>query len=262
MLTFPIPKFKNLNQIRATFRFILLISWGLISTIVLLFISVFSFFLPKKNKLGKFLAHKYFNLFLRGVHFFGGMKIHWHGEPPKSAHVMMGNHRSYVDAVVLPVSFPVVFVARHETKSWPMVGWGASLLGTIWVKRDKKESRRATRAAVRDRLGDGYGVVIFPEGTTAKGPELLPYHKGMFYTCAENSFPIAPAAIEFKDPDLAWVNREMFIPHAFRHFGMKKVEIHVSFGPSFSGTDAEQLLEDVRNWTQKECYRLRKEIDG
>ena len=59
----------------------------------------------------------------------------------------------------------------------------------------------------------------------------------MFYTCAENGFPIAPAAIEFKDPDLAWVNREMFIPHAFRHFGMKEVEIHVSFGPSFSGTD-------------------------
>ena len=36
----------------------------------------------------------------------------------------------------------------------------------------------------------------------------------------------------------------------------------LSFGPSFSGIDAEQLLEDVRNWTQEECYRLRKEIDG
>ena len=65
------------------------------------------------------------------------MKIHWHGEPPKSAHVMMGNHRSYVDAST-SVSFPVVFVARHETKSWPIVGWGASLLGTIWVKEIKE----------------------------------------------------------------------------------------------------------------------------
>ena len=136
---------------------------------------------------------------------------------------MMGNHRSYADAVVLPVSFPVVFVARHETKSWPIVGWGATLLGTIWVKRDKKESRRATRAALKDRLNDGYGVVIFPEGTTSTGPELLPYHKGMFYTCAENGFPIAPAAIEFEDPNIAWVNAEWFIPHAFRHFGKRRL---------------------------------------
>ena len=250
-----------MNFFRALFRFIALIIWALLTTITILIVLVFSTITGQRDKAGRSIAHRFFNIFLRGVHVLSGMEIHWHGSPPETPHVMMGNHRSYADAVVLPVSFPVVFVARHETKSWPIVGWGATLLGTIWVKRDKKESRRATRAALKDRLNDGYGVVIFPEGTTNVGPELLPYHKGMFYTCAENGFPIAPAAIEFEDPNIAWVNAEWFIPHAFRHFGKKRIVVHVGFGPSFKGTDAEKLLEDVRNWTQEECYRLRGILD-
>ena len=202
-----------------------------------------------------------FNVFLRVTHKILGMSITWHGDKPSSPHVVMANHRSYADAVVLPVSFPVVFVARHETKSWPIIGWGASVLGTIWVKRKIKESRRATRAAVKDRLENGYGIVIFPEGKTAVGPGLLEYHKGMFYSCAENDLPIAAAAIEFEDQNIAWVGNTWFIPHAFKHFGARRINIHVSFGPSFRNSDAEQLLTDVRDWTQAECLRLREILD-
>jgi len=223
---------------------------------------IFAFIIGKKDKAQRKSAHWFFNLYLKGVHVLAGIRITWHGKGPKDPHVIMGNHRSYVDAVVIPVSFPIVFVARHETKSWPIIGWGASLLGTIWVKRDKKESRRATREAVKDRLSNGYGVAIFPEGTTHKGPDLLPYHKGIFYTCAENGFPIVPTAIEYENSDIAWVDKEMFIPHALTHFGARKINVHVSFGPSMSNDDAEQLREDARNWTQTECLRLRAIIDG
>ena len=223
---------------------------------------IFAFIIGKKDKAQRKSAHWFFNLYLKGVHVLAGIRITWHGKGPKDPHVIMGNHRSYVDAVVIPVSFPIVFVARHETKSWPIIGWGASVLGTIWVKRDKKESRRATREAVKDRLSNGYGVAIFPEGTTNKGPDLLPYHKGIFYTCAENGFPIVPTAIEYENSDIAWVDKEMFIPHALTHFGARKINVHVSFGPSISNDDAEQLREDARNWTQTECLRLRAIIDG
>jgi 1-acyl-sn-glycerol-3-phosphate acyltransferase len=223
---------------------------------------IFAFIIGKKDKAQRKSAHWFFNLYLKGVHVLAGIRITWHGKGPKDPHVIMGNHRSYVDAVVVPVSFPIVFVARYETKSWPIIGWGASVLGTIWVKRDKKESRRATREAVKDRLSNGYGVAIFPEGTTHKGPDLLPYHKGIFYTCAENGFLIVPTAIEYENSDIAWVDKEMFIPHALTHFGARKINVHVSFGPSMSNDDAEQLREDARNWTQTECLRLRAIIDG
>ena len=250
-----------MNFLRALIRFIALTLWALTISLIIFITLTLAYFVGRRDKARRKVAHSFFNLFLRGVHLLSGLRIHWHGAPPEEPHVMMGNHRSYVDAVVLPVSFPVVFVARHETKSWPVVGWGATILGTIWVKRDSKESRTATRAAVKDRLKEGYGVVIFPEGTTNAADTLLPYRKGMFYTCAENDFPIAPAAIEFEDRGVAWASKEWFIPHAFRNFGKRRINVHVSFGPSFRGEDAEKLREDVMKWTQDECNKLRGILD-
>ena len=205
--------------------------------------------------------HKHFVAFVTRVQRIMGMRITWEGELPKHPAVVMGNHRSYVDAILFPVSFPVVYVARKETKSWPIIGWGATILGTIWVDRKSKDSRRATRQTVRDRLAEGMGIVIFPEGTTHRGPELLGYRPGMFYTCAEEGFPIVPVALEYKDPNIAWVGNTWFIPHAFHHFGAKHIDIAVRFGESVHMKDAEALRTHVRDWTQTQCLDLRKRLD-
>jgi|TARA_B110000879_G_scaffold166245_1_gene214867 1-acyl-sn-glycerol-3-phosphate acyltransferase len=250
-----------LKIIRVVVRIIAFFIWAISLSFSIFIILSAAYLLGRKDKARQKIAHKIFRLFLKGTHFIMGIRIHWSGNAPDEPSIVMGNHRSYLDAVVLPTSFPVVFVAKHETKAWPVIGWGATVIGTIWVKRDNKKSRTATRVAVKERFDNGYGVVIFPEGTTNKKPELLPYRKGIFYTCAENGFQIAPAAIEYKDPNIAWVGKEWFIPHAFRHFGAKYIDTYVSFGPTFKNNDAEQLIIDVRDWTQNECNRLRKAID-
>ena len=220
-----------------------------------------AFLMGRKEKARQKFAHKLFNFFLKITHIILGIRIHSSGKSPKEPSVIMGNHRSYIDSVVLPTSFPVVFVAKHEAKAWPIIGWGASVLGTIWVNRDKKESRKATRIAVKDRFDSGYGVIIFPEGTTNKSQELLPYRKGIFYSCAENGFQIAPVAIEYRNPDIAWVGG-WFITHTIRHLGARYIDAYVSFGPIFKNNDAEKLIVDVRSWTQRECNRLRGLIDS
>jgi len=206
--------------------------------------------------------HRRFKRFVRRVQFIMGLEVTWEGQFPNEPAVLMGNHRSYVDAVLFPVEFPVVYVGRVESKSWPVIGWGATLLGTIWVNRKDKDSRRATRAAVRDRLSEGMGIVIFPEGTTFKGPELLDYRPGMFYTCAEEGFPIVPVALEYRDPNIAWVDNVWFLPHAFNHFGAKKIEVTVRIGDAVKMTDAEGLRAHVRNWTEAQCLDLRKRYDN
>ncbi|MEY3010382.1 MAG: 1-acyl-sn-glycerol-3-phosphate acyltransferase [Bacteroidota bacterium] len=200
--------------------------------------------------------------FFRRIHRAMGMRITWDGEMPTEPCVLMGNHRSYVDAILFPVSFPVVYVARVETKSWPIIGWGANLIGTLWVDRKDKSSRRKTRQDVRDRLDAGMGIVIFPEGTTHKGPDLLPYRPGMFYTCAEEGFPIVPVAIEYKNQDIAWVGQDLFVPHAFHHFGAKTIDIRVRFGPTMTSSDPESLLHQVQSWTEGQCLQLREELDA
>lgn len=207
------------------------------------------------------LIHKHFLTFIGRVQVIMGIRIQYEGQTPNEPAVVMGNHRSYVDAILFPVQFPVVYVARRETKSWPIIGWGATLLGTIWVDRNSKDSRRQTRATVRQRLAEGMGVVIFPEGTTYRGPDLLEYRPGMFYTCAEEGFPIVPVALEYKDPNIAWVDKAWFIPHAFHHFGARHMDIAVRFGPVMRGEDAETLRSEVMAWTQNACLELRAKLD-
>lgn len=206
--------------------------------------------------------HRRFVAFVKHVQRIMGVRIQWEGQFPSEPAVLMGNHRSYVDAILFPVGFPVVYVGRVESKSWPIIGWGASLLGTIWVDRKSKDSRRATRAAVRNRLQEGMGIVIFPEGTTYKGPELLEYRPGMFYTCAEEGFPIVPVALEYRDPNIAWVDQAWFVPHAFHHFGAKHIDVAVRIGEAVTMTDAEALRAHVHGWTEAQVLDLRSRFDA
>lgn len=208
------------------------------------------------------VIHRRFLKFITHVHRLMGIRVDWRGEAPMESSVFMGNHRSYVDAILMPAKNPVVFVARLETKKWPVIGWGATAIGTIWVDRKNQESRKATRVAVRDRLNRGQGICIFPEGMTHEGPDLKTYHPGMFYLCADGGFPITPVAIEYADPKIAWVGNEWFIPHAFRHFGKRHLDVIVEFGPTQTFTEGSVGLATIRNWTEETVLRLRKELDS
>ena len=206
--------------------------------------------------------HDLFLKFVSSVHRLMGIRVIQEGELPEEASILMGNHRSYVDAILIPAKRPVAFVARIESRSWPIIGWSANTLYTIWVDRKSKESRKDTREQVKQRLKEGFGIVIFPEGTTHKGPELLEYRPSMFYISAEGGFPITPIAIEYRDADIAWVDQQMFIPHAWKHFTKKHMDIRVSIGKTIRGTDGQALLDEAHHWTQQEVYRLRKLWDS
>ena len=209
------------------------------------------------NRLHGVLLH-----YIRNVHRLMGIRVEVKGELPSEPSIYMGNHRSYVDAVLVPAKHPVVFVARSESKNWPIIGWGASLLGTIWVNRKDPSSRKNTREAVKDRLRNGLGIIIFPEGKTHIGPDVLEYRPGMFYISAKGSFPITPIALEYKDPSIAWVGQSKFIPHAWKHFGARHIDVKVSIGKTLTGSDGSELLKATWEWTEKEVLKLRNEWDS
>lgn len=251
-----------MRPVRAFVRILLFLTLSLF-TIGRLLLAFVIFRIQGQSEANKrAFIHRRFVAFVKQVQRIMGVRIQWEGQFPSEPAVLMGNHRSYVDAILFPVGFPVVYVGRVESKSWPIIGWGASLLGTIWVDRKSKDSRRATRAAVRNRLQEGMGIVIFPEGTTYKGPELLEYRPGMFYTCAEEGFPIVPVALEYRDPNIAWVDQAWFIPHAFHHFGAKHIDVAVRIGEAVTMTDAEALRAHVHGWTEAQVLDLRSRFDA
>jgi 1-acyl-sn-glycerol-3-phosphate acyltransferase len=191
-----------------------------------------------------------------------GVRLEVRGELPNHASILVPNHRSYVDVALLPSPHPMVFVAKAEVRKWPMIGFGANLLRTIWVDRSSVESRRNTRAEVKKRIENDLAVVIFPEGTTHVGPDILPYKMGMFKMCADGGFPMTPIAMEYRNSDIAWVGDDLFIPHFIRVFGRRYIDIKVRFGPVMRGNDAEDLHKRVTEWTAKNLLEMRAEWDA
>ena len=206
-------------------------------------------------------SHAVFLRFIGAVKRLMGIRVHTEGALPEGPSLIMGNHRSYVDAVLIPSKHPVVFVARSESRNWPIIGPGATALHTIWVDRKDRNSRRETRETVRKRLQEGMSIILFPEGTTYLGPELGPYRPSMFVIAAEAGIPITPVAIEYQDPSIAWVGDSWFIPHAWKHFGKPYIDVTVRFGETFTGIDPDVMRENMRNWTQAQVLDIRAQYD-
>ncbi|MEO1451206.1 MAG: lysophospholipid acyltransferase family protein, partial [Bacteroidota bacterium] len=185
------------------------------------------------------------------------IQIEQSGTVPHEGALLMGNHRSYIDIAIFPYFRPCSVVAKKSIHSWPFIGWGGDLVNCLWVDRRSPESRRKTRQEMRERLKAGKSMVIFPEGTTTKAPELLPLRPGMFFTAAEEGFPIVPVALEYRHADDAWIGKDLFIPHFIQCFGKEKTEVRVRFGPVMYGEEGEAFRGEVEKWMKDTLAELR-----
>jgi 1-acyl-sn-glycerol-3-phosphate acyltransferase len=234
----------------------------LFSFIVLAKLGTISALSRKLTGAGHVELYKPYTWFCRNIHRFSGIRVTVEGELPNHACVLVANHRSYIDAVMVPSPYPLVFVAKAEVKHWPLIGWGGNALRTIWVKRSDPESRKTTRREVRKRIEDDLSVIIFPEGTTYQGPELLEYKMGMFKMCADGGFPICPIAMEYRHSDVAWEGKDLFIPHAFKSFGRRYIDVSLRFGDVQYGDDPVELRQRIHDWTSKACTEMRANWDA
>jgi len=234
---------------RAFYRFFFFIGLSLAGVLSAIF--------RKIGGAGHAELYKPYTWYCRNIHRFTGIRVYVEGELPTHASVIVSNHRSYIDAVMVPSPHPLVFVAKAEVKHWPIIGWGGSAMRTIWVKRESAESRKQTRREVLRRIQDELSVIIFPEGTTHDGPDILDYKMGMFKMCADGGFPITPIAMEYRDKDVAWIGSSTFLDHAFRSFGHRNIDVAVRFGEVQYGDDPVELRQRIHDWTAQACLEMR-----
>eukprot|EP00929_Paragymnodinium_shiwhaense_P027824 TRINITY_DN16246_c0_g1_i1.p1 TRINITY_DN16246_c0_g1~~TRINITY_DN16246_c0_g1_i1.p1 ORF type:complete len:653 (+),score=133.99 TRINITY_DN16246_c0_g1_i1:171-2129(+) len=116
----------------------------------------------------------------------------------RSTPVIVSNHVSYLDALVLPhvLRLPRM-VAKSEVAEWPIFGKLCMDLDTIFVDRTDPCSRERTLQAIEDhvrnwRRGDR-PLLLWPEGTTSNGRGLLDFRKGAFSTGA----PVRPVLVKY-----------------------------------------------------------------
>jgi lyso-ornithine lipid O-acyltransferase len=165
-----------------------------------------------------------------------GIRVRVRGTLPEPPFVLVANHVSYIDPLVLAALTPCVAIAKHEVGAWPMIGARLRELGVQLVDRTSAHSgARALRGALR-ALGHGVPVLNFPEGTTTCGDTVLPFRTGIFGIAQIAGVPIVPAAIVYDPPELCWVGDDAFLPHYLRLSGRHDAGVSIALGePILSG---------------------------
>jgi 1-acyl-sn-glycerol-3-phosphate acyltransferase len=172
-----------------------------------------------------------------------GIKVTIEGEVPTGGGLIVSNHRSYIDPVVLLHRISGVPVAKKEVRSWPIIGYAVNVSGAVFVDRSSKESRKETRKAIRKAIENDYFVINYPEGTTHKKPQTIPFKVGAFVDAAKEGFPVYPVAVDFRDADDAWVGNDTFLRHFLECFGKPTTHVRIRYGEEIRGHDAEVILK-------------------
>jgi 1-acyl-sn-glycerol-3-phosphate acyltransferase len=122
------------------------------------------------------------------------------GTPPQPPFLLVSNHVSYVDILVLGTQVPCVFVAKSEIDGWPLFGAICRSVDTIYVNRKAKRQLHEVLERIEGKLAAGQGVVIFPEGTSGPGHEVMPFRSPLLHLPARSAHPVHWAAIGYRTP--------------------------------------------------------------
>lgn len=117
-------------------------------------------------------------------------RIRIHGPLPPPGTLILSNHISWLDIIVIGAVLPVNFVAKADIAAWPVFGLLAKLQRTIFINRDRRTDTANQRNALQLRLAQGGRVVLFPEGTTGDGT-LVGTFKSALLASAETKAPQA-----------------------------------------------------------------------
>ena len=143
------------------------------------------------------------------------------GEVPVGPTLIVANHCSWMDIIVLGHAFNASFVSKAEIGGWPLVGSFARAAGTLFLARGAGKTSE-TSEKIRSVLAAGRSVLFFPEGTTTTDPQPKRFHARLFAAAIDGGYPVLPVALRYCDdttpPDMhhalaPWVNEAALGPH-------------------------------------------------
>ncbi|KVW23800.1 glycerol acyltransferase [Burkholderia ubonensis] len=130
-----------------------------------------------------------------------GMRLVVHNDGARldSSALVVGNHISWLDIYAINAWRPTPFVSKAEVRQWPVVGWLAAQLDTVFLQREKRTEAMRIMHEMADRLRNGGLMCVFPEGTTSDGQGLLPFHANLFQAAVSAGCAVQPVCLMYED---------------------------------------------------------------
>lgn len=149
--------------------------------------------------------------FLGMAAWIAGARVRVEGAPRADRVLVVANHQSWLDILILGGACGCAFVAKAELAEAPLVGWLAGLNRTIYVRREDRRGIGGQIAAIRDGLATG-PVAVFPEGTTGDGIRLLPFKPALMQVLDPSppGVRVQPVFVDYgaAAPGIAWTDED------------------------------------------------------
>jgi 1-acyl-sn-glycerol-3-phosphate acyltransferase len=113
--------------------------------------------------------------------------------------LMVFNHVSWLDIILVNATQPAIFIAKSEIARWPIVGTLVTRAGTLYIERGSRSALKRTNERVSEALRAGALVACFPEGVTTLGERVGRFHGALFQPAIDVEATVLPAAILYCD---------------------------------------------------------------
>jgi 1-acyl-sn-glycerol-3-phosphate acyltransferase len=175
--------------------------------------------------------------------------------------LLVSNHLSYLDILVLSALTPSVFVAKREVRTWPVFGWFARLSGTLFADRQRHMQVGPLNRELRNALEVGVLMVLFPEGTSSDGRTVLPFKSALLEPATNSGHALSASLIEYHLDDgdigqeLCYWNDMTFLPHLINLLSKRWIKASVRFSEVRQGS---LHRKELARYLHSEVLRLKE----
>jgi 1-acyl-sn-glycerol-3-phosphate acyltransferase len=127
-----------------------------------------------------------------------GIRVKFQGTATPDG-LLVSNHISFIDIFVINTVLPSRFVSKDDVAGWPLIGWLSRLNGTLFIERGSSRAANRMLSMMRDALGTGDRVAIFPEGTSTTGDRVLPFHGALLQSAIDAAVPVHALLLTYSD---------------------------------------------------------------
>ena len=196
-------------------------------------------------------------MLIRSLIWILGIKVKSSGVVPAGHGLLVSNHRSYLDPVVVLRDCLAYPVAKAEVSTWPLIGLGARLSGVVFVKRENKTSRADARKDIIQKLASGESVLLYPEGTSHDRHTTLPFKRGVFQEIASLHIPVYPIAIDYTRSSDYFINDDTFLLHFLQMFGRWRIKVNIVYGAGIHSDDPKVLIHASKKWIDENLKKVK-----
>ncbi len=199
----------------------------------------------------------------RGVLASLGIGVEVEGRVPVSG-MVVSNHLSYLDIIIFSAAMPCFFVSKIEVKRWPFFGRAARAGGTIFLDRSSRVSADRAAAEISERFTGSIPILLFPEGTSSDGRQVLPFRPRLFLPAAQAQTPVTAAAIRYglkdgvDERELCWYGDAPFLPHLWKVLGSADFSARICFGEPHMYANPRVAAQETH--TEVEAIRIPRSL--